>query len=814
MRTTDKGQATIFILLGLALLAIVGVALWLMMGDRETAPPELLTPTELLPVRAAFESCLADVGREALERVGESGGYTQPDRFAYSLLPTESEGFDFTPQRLPYWHYLDGCEENAIGCFDSHKPALCYAASGCPQGFATGRPSIQGELERYMIEHGGACLAALEPLQGQFEITPISSTPQARVRIGEDETEFTLVYPLRVSLVGDDVQATINEFSATHRLTLPDIYRFATQIYEDEAQAAFVEELVMDLVSIYSGIESPLPPTRGVYLTSEMRGWVQSDVRRILSEDLLPYLNAVQIVNALESYRFVETPEYEREYSEYGEATFDRLSIKAGSGVYLLGASIIYPYPRIHLDMGDSELLRPKAIDFDTPFLELLGIGNFRDYNFKYDISFPYLVRIEDPYAFSGEGYAFTFAMEANVRNNRPVTPERIRYDLRIGAEPHWDDPHLLLDREFTLITRDRLTGEPLPGVSLEYECGLTSSRGETQIVDGVAQRTTKLPACLKGGVLRLSKPGYQGVGLALNNERAGPPERFSFSLWPIKQLPLTVAKRTEQNVSSIVEGGAGSIGLYDTVFEDLAINESAMVTIERYREDPLEEEMPQIKSFVYTPHDISVEPVAIDAQMIEEYYRDDQINRSQRDLMLRILEEAAIDEQNRTLESINLSVGLVPGRYRVDVYAIDFTPFELGNETLSFDDEDDYLDTLKGGAAAHGGPMALNWLLTGAFSPLGPIISVVGGLLTDLLGFGDIEIDFDEQRFTSWVIGGAKSINLTLDTTLYEADGIRFFAFTQDPPERWDDIVHDYASIEQLQNNTEYLAEPRLIIE
>ena len=108
-RFNRKGQITMFILIGLVMLAIVGLAFFFI--SRAQQPVDLEptdVPAELVPIRNYVENCLYETSKSAFLVAGQNGGYINANEyFTKSFFPTESGALEFSPgsnRLIPYWY--------------------------------------------------------------------------------------------------------------------------------------------------------------------------------------------------------------------------------------------------------------------------------------------------------------------------------------------------------------------------------------------------------------------------------------------------------------------------------------------------------------------------------------------------------------------------------------------------------------------------------------------------------------------------------------------------------------------------------------
>jgi len=133
-----------------------------------------------------------------------------------------------------------------------------------------------------------------------------------------------------------------------------------------------------------------------------------------------------------------------------------------------------------------------------------------KSYVFAYDVSFPVLVTITDPDAFEGRGYDFIFALEGNIRGDKPLLPDftetsfadPVRESLACNDNQRSSTP-------IKLTVEDAITGEPIEDAMVEFMMANQACYiGKTTIDEnGEATLTAQYPIGV--GSLKVSKRGY-----------------------------------------------------------------------------------------------------------------------------------------------------------------------------------------------------------------------------------------------------------------------------------------------------------------
>ncbi|RME52077.1 hypothetical protein D6783_05870 [Candidatus Woesearchaeota archaeon] len=652
-KTTKKAQIAVFVILGLVVFVAAGFFLYSAMQSERGSGESAAFQREVAPVRAAMDSCVQDALRSGLELAGKQGGFFDVSSFMIGPDPVRSEAFVFEPDVLPYWLFLEDGSDGSIGTIVKNKPFLCEPGRVCPADLARGSPSIQGGLEAFITKSVMSCFSALKP---DFEKTLSVKEGEARTEVSISETQVrALVHvPLEVEVLESGERGVVDSFTGEVDVTLPAMYRLAEDIFSSAAETGFVESVVMQLISIYSGIESALPPTRQTAFRGREHFWIERDVEQVLERDVLPYVNAVQIVNAIENDDVLTFPEeFYGEYKPYVEGVLSRLLVKVSEAPYLLQAKVVYPFTGAYVNLGGGAVLKPSKVDIDLPLLSSLGFV-FLDYKFLYDISFPYVVSIVDPSAFNGEGFVFQFALEANIRDNRPVTQEHLALDISLGNVLEWDEPHLLVDRDVHIVVTDAHSGEALSGVVVRYQCGgLRSVVGETSMN---GELVAQLPSCPVGGVLVFEKYGALDVRRPFVNIDGLPDTSVPVRMWVGVPHNVTVKK--------LVVNGGGE----DPELRALEEKDVVFLQIRRVPESEFEGAFPLVGTFSFAGDEGEVVLEAVTREQVDEWFDEGKISGEQRSELLASLESAEGAPSTVTFKrSTDEEVLLVPGTYVVD---------------------------------------------------------------------------------------------------------------------------------------------------
>lgn len=644
-----RGQITIFVIVGIILLLVV----ILLLTFRFTNKAPELSPEEVAQISGFVESCSDDALERLLRQIGSSGGHLSTIGFRHHPNPWENDVVLMPAQEVVYWSHLKECSQSEIGCESSEQPALC---SRQPCAGPVGFGSIQSQLEEALPQEIMACLDDFSLLKESFEIEA-SDEMEAIVSFDNDAVRVVLDYPLQVAR--DDASMVLNDFLGEAYVNLPRMYVLAHNISQAQRRYGFIEDRTMHLLSIFSGVGTPLPPLREVTLLGKKQYWSRTEVENIIRYDLLPWLNFMQLGNTVPSFRPIRPQDesYSDENKLLYEGIYYYLIVKAGNETYDdLGVKFTYPYSRPYVSINNGqELLKPRG--FGGGFLSKLTGILINDFRFRYDMSFPLVVTVSDPEAMDGDGYSFSFALEGNIRENaavdRNATADNFVFatnDIDLSSEEQ------RVDRVVRIRATDAQTNEPLSNVRISYSCGDEAFIGETNS-RGVLE--TQLPYCRFGGALLYSRPGYLGSGEQMDNYEEGGEVRVDVSLDRTVPVRIVLRKAVVQSITNIT-------------IENLSSVDVAMVNFLRLGEE-YDEEHPVPPFFTLgEAQEFAAVEVSADALTASEALTENFIDE--------FIAQSAIPA-NETLAVNEVVLNLAPGEYNIDAFLMRNEEFSIPAE-------------------------------------------------------------------------------------------------------------------------------------
>jgi hypothetical protein len=481
-RFNKKAQITVFMIVGIILLFSSALLFYIrseLAGvSGEFIPVAEEVPLEAQPIKVFVEDCLEKVATEGIVKMGAHGGYVDPGDASYGSVfsvgiePTESEALvmvEGSSAMVPYWWFLKSPNDCIENCrFESNRPAL-YKTQ-------TAEKSIEGQLDTYIKRNLPSCLEDFRAFREQgFQIEYLGEI-EPDFKVAEKESLILMKYPLRISREGR--AAEISQFYTKLDINLKEIYDLATRMLNSEIELSYIEKHTMNLIAMYSkpvGTDR-LPPLGhfsffdyGQYLI-----WTTTETRDRLSAYVLPAgVSMFQLVGSSNYHRNVIFDMEKQKYDRIMTGMMDKTMVMLNETNFdsALEARFMYSdwWP-FYLNINDAEVLKPTEVEslIAGPMMNLIGI---KQYRFYYDISFPVLVMISDPTAFKGKGYKFSFAFEANIRDNSPMNSSFMGLPTAPSAS-YFCDINQRNSGKIRVEVEDMFTGEPVEHARVDFSAG------------------------------------------------------------------------------------------------------------------------------------------------------------------------------------------------------------------------------------------------------------------------------------------------------------------------------------------------------
>ncbi len=762
-----RGQIALFVLIGLAILiAILLAVFW-----KRLFPVEIdsLQAQKVAPVQELVASCTSSALEQLLRRAGANGGYLDTSHLRHSGKAHESETILFPPQDVPYWSHLKPCSTSALGCEASAQPPLCKTgSSSCPIG-SIGEHSVQEQLERALPVEIETCLNGFLAVKDQFDVV-VKGKPSVDVTYGRSDVRATFHLALDVTDLASGSNVRLDEFHGVADVDLLTVYRMANDLANAQRETSFLERMTLHLLSVYSGLDTPLPPMRAVTVMGAKRYWVRTQVEQTLQEEVLPWTDFIQVPNAIAGFRPVHAPDNlsQEEQLMFAGIIYNLYAKLDNNETYPdLKVKFRYPGTKPYLSInGGQELLKPRSADVNNFLSRFSGVF-MNDYRFKYDLAYPVIVTVTDTAAFNGRGYDWSFALEANIWHNEPVNRSgTVSNFLLLNDRVDFTAPHHRVRNTLRIQTVDQRTGQPLPGVRITYRCGEDYFIEET---NDYGRLETRLPYCRYGGVILYGKNEYLGDGLEYDNYEEDITKYFTLALWPLEDVTLTMRKRTPANIAFLTQ----NVPTYESIRNQsspLNTSDLAIVTFTRVKDSPYQDDVPVAGFYTFS---VSQQNFTVD---IEEQRRRVQQMVDQGVLTTHDAQDwlsALADRENQTITQVQPSVTakLAPGAYEIEAFLIHNKKIEIPKEKKEF-------------CLAGGGSTCI----------------------------GKKEMELPASNLTTWLSGGAalrddRAWQLS-PNILYTNEDYTLYVLEQALPKTWGDI-EDYQVPEEYAKGKELLEQP-----
>ncbi|MCX8147412.1 MAG: hypothetical protein N3D84_03015, partial [Candidatus Woesearchaeota archaeon] len=256
-----RGQLTVFIIIGILLLALLGVFLYIRQSQREIEVPEYI-PERLVPIRDYVNNCIRETLKDATILLGMQGGYIYlPERIAYD--PTSH--ISYGQLKVPYWYY--------------------QGRSRIPT-----KEGMESEIERYVNENLDRCLRDFDIFNKEFDIK-VTGNKSTKVRI--EEGKITAKTTMALEILEKDTEALnkITKFSTGLDVDLLRIFNLAKEIIISENNNMYLEKVTIDLMAA-----GPEIPFTDISFECGKKRWYKPEIEGKIKDLLFYNLPKIRIV--------------------------------------------------------------------------------------------------------------------------------------------------------------------------------------------------------------------------------------------------------------------------------------------------------------------------------------------------------------------------------------------------------------------------------------------------------------------------------------------------------------------------------------
>lgn len=515
---SNRGQVTVFIILGLILLLVLALLL-LFKEEIVKFKPQEIDVTDKGKIEQFITSCITSVGEEAVSRVGLQGGYVNvPPEFAGDEnLHVRTSPFTV----IPYWAY-----GSAV-----YTPSL---------------EMIQSEINSYIETNVRDCLFDLEPFQETYSITE-KSPITAHTEAVQNQVVFNVHWDLEIKNKAGEVVTELVDHTAQSSIKLKRVYDTAAAIVDTEMRDLKLEDITQDLIAL----EHPNLPVAGMEFSCSEKSWKIKDVRGTLQSLLRINLPELRIAGT-EVVEFPEgLPYYQNHYLWNLGEEFSQPQVSVQ-----FAYDNNYPFT-FDVAPRSGSVIKSNQLGGSTGPVPFPCVQTWK---FVYDITFPVVVTVRD----ETTGYIFQLAFTVHVHRNLPDRSE-VYVPRKISAFTSFSDDDFCKERTIPMtvstyeLIENEQTGvsdqEPLDNTEisfacLRYGCSIGNTEYNYQSQGDVASLTTNFPYCA-GAIIRGSKPNYKEdwqrvVTTAGQNVELNLVPLFSFPLNRIKILKHQVTAQQQ----------------------------------------------------------------------------------------------------------------------------------------------------------------------------------------------------------------------------------------------------------------------------
>ncbi|MFH1971886.1 MAG: hypothetical protein ABIJ18_00225 [archaeon] len=472
-----RGQATIFIIIGIVVLfVVVGLLIFreqLFMNEWERAQAQaLLIPDEAQEIHTYVSSCIEDVTLEPLVLIGLQGGYINiPDdpipSSGQNTFSNNLQMFDGGDLRTAYWFY--------------------EAANGVEKEQIPTKEEMEQEIADYVNENLARCVDEDDVLLNQYNVD--AGEIFTEVEILDDSVHFIVNYPLHIEV--DEFSFDYPAFYIEQEVPLGKMYDSAVEVMNSENEDFVFEELTYDMIVLYEDI-----PDSWTDFECEKKEWDLEEVEEEFKKVLLNNILAVKIKGTSYSTNTA---------SDKGYFELDLIDNNVN-----YNANVLYsPNWPLSIDaypLEDGKLVEDSYTDSGVMGAFLRSLFCLHSYNFVYDIKYPLLISLYD----ETSDYTFQFATMVIIDNNQP------RENV-LGTLDYSDDSVVCdsLTEEMTVYALEvSESGEliELADADVSYRCVSSECNiGKTSGVKGSASLDALFPTCMNGQLIAEKEGYYKG---------------------------------------------------------------------------------------------------------------------------------------------------------------------------------------------------------------------------------------------------------------------------------------------------------------
>jgi hypothetical protein len=495
-----RAQVTAFIIIGLLLLLGVGISVFMLGRQVTRIEPRVDVPADIRPVFDYVQSCLHQVGRDGIVRLGAQAGFLNIPpiiaRTPTAHIPLDPAGVF----QVPLW-YHDG---------EMRIPAL---------------PEMERELALDVRDGLRDCADLTAFPEYTIEATgPIVPT----VELGDESVIITVKWPLNIKK-GDKTTAH-DTFIDSLDAPVKRMWELGKVLLEEENRVAFFENVTLGLLTANLQV-----PFSGMEFSCGVKRWYIPDVKSAVQETLAnnlpfvrvegvanpPYADSLRAYEQLRKDREVMLRELEQDketltrpkHTPEDAYEFFRMTFRPGVSARDLRVGFDYQPAwgiRMNVQPNDGSILKSNLGKGARKYLPFFCINQW---HFAYDLIYPLRTSIYAPEALDGEGYRFQFGFPVVIEDNeqaRRVFGYRRFLSTEAPVEYCEAPGDTLVDVRALGVEEGAFAAEELKDVNLTFRClAIECPLGQTISDEGHYRLRTALPDGCTGGQIVAEKGGY-----------------------------------------------------------------------------------------------------------------------------------------------------------------------------------------------------------------------------------------------------------------------------------------------------------------
>lgn len=433
-------------------------------------------------------------------------------------------------------------------------------------------PSIsqmQTSLKEFSTQTSFSCIKSnLKTLEDLADIN-ISDNLVLDVSINNEDVRVQANLPISFNMKNNvEKKYSVNNFVVQLKsLRLKELYELAIQIYNEEAQSNFMEELVLDQIYSDSDYSSSLSmPSEGMSFTCAKKIWTYPQLKENLARlnnNNFKYLY-FQGTKSIDSRFDLNLVGNDKIYKDYYKKQYvidieDKKSIYKNFDVEVFmpsteitGRSGIlqkYPYREFEVTPSNGNIVKSMDFKVDGGFTKI-PVPCIQIFHHLYTLDYDLMVKITDKNE-DAQDYFFQFPLRVLIKNNNPkvktVSPIQDE-PLTANNDAFCSDKNRLYP--MIVFVKDEVNGAYLSDVNITYKCiNLLCDVGSTakprykfnpkiERINAQPYFEGKFPYCIQGQIIA-KKAGYHKAEIRVNTDESLLNRQATYSPNDIELTPL-----------------------------------------------------------------------------------------------------------------------------------------------------------------------------------------------------------------------------------------------------------------------------------